>query len=55
MVLERELREEPTPMTREQIATAVASGDPDLICAALVAAALHDPDWEYVEQLCLDH
>jgi hypothetical protein len=40
-------------MSREEIAAAVASADPAVVCRALVAAALHDPDWEYVESLVL--
>jgi hypothetical protein len=47
--------EEPTPMSREEVAAAVASADPPIVCRALVSVALHDPDWEYAESLALQH
>ena len=44
--------------SRDQLAAQLCSSDPDVICTALIAAALHDPDRLYVESLImkfLDH
>jgi hypothetical protein len=41
------------PITRAAADEAFASNDPARICTAMVAVALNDPDWEYVEATCL--
>jgi len=46
--------EEPQPMTREEAYSALATNEPELICSALVAVALHDPDWRWVQDKCLE-
>ena len=39
--------------SREEAELAFASQDPDRVARALVAAALHDPDWKWVQDWCL--
>lgn len=40
-------------MPRENVEESLASGDHQAIRSALLSAALHDPDWRWVEQQCL--
>ena len=41
-------------MSREEAQSAFATNEPDLICAALVAVALHDSDWRWTQDRCLE-
>jgi hypothetical protein len=45
--------EQPAPMSRDDAERALQSPDPEEICAALLASALHDPDWRWVQEQCL--
>lgn len=47
--------EEPAPMSRADAERALQSPDPDAVGAALLASALHDPDWRWVQEQCLRH
>lgn len=40
------------PLDRETIASRLQSSDEAAVCRALVAAALHDPDWLWVLSQC---
>jgi hypothetical protein len=40
-------------MTREEAYSAFATNEPELICSALVAIALHDSDWRWAQDRCL--
>jgi hypothetical protein len=42
---------EPPAATAAQVRAALAEGD---VSTLLVGAALHDPDWEAVQELCLE-
>ncbi len=44
----------PQPMTREEAYSAFATSKPELICSALVAIALHEPDWRWAQDRCLE-
>ncbi len=41
------------PMSRQDAEAAFASGGAEAICRALLSAALHDPDWRWVQEQCL--
>ena len=43
--------DEPQPLTKAELITALESGDSDKISRALTSAALHHPDRAYVETL----
>jgi hypothetical protein len=45
--------EQPAPMSRADAERALQSPDPDELGAALLASALHDPDWRWVQEQCL--
>jgi hypothetical protein len=45
--------QEPQPITREEAEAAFASGQPERIAHALVAVALHESDWRWVQERCL--
>ena len=45
--------EEVAPISKELALKAFASGDPDRISNALLAIALHDGDWQWVQDICL--
>jgi hypothetical protein len=45
--------EEPAPMSRDDAERALQSPNPDEIGAALLASALDDPDWRWVQEQCL--
>lgn len=44
---------EPSPITREQFHHLLAQGDGDEIAEALIGLALNDPDWKWLQDLCL--
>lgn len=44
---------DPKPMSREEAADAVDSGDVDRVGAALVALSMYESDWVYVQDVCL--
>lgn len=46
--------EEPASIARAEAIEAFRSGDPEVICLALVRLAYHDPDWRFVQRWCLD-
>ena len=41
------------PISETEAQVALASGIPEVICDALVRLAYHDPDWQYVQDLCM--
>lgn len=45
--------EEPAPMPRDAAERALHSPDPAEACDALLAIALHDSDWRWVQDQCL--
>ena len=45
--------EDPPQMTCEEAERALASDDADATCLALLAIALHDPDWRRVQDWCV--
>ena len=45
--------DEVKPITRSQAEAALASGVPNKICDALVRITYHDPDWRWVQEMCL--
>ena len=44
----------PHPITREEAEAAFASNEPEQIADALVNVAFYDPDWRWVQDICLD-
>lgn len=45
--------DEPRPRTKAELDADLSSGNSEVIAAALVSAALHQPDREYVESLII--
>jgi hypothetical protein len=45
--------EEIGPLDRDTLTVRLRSNDETEVCRALVAAALHDPDWRWVQSQCL--
>jgi hypothetical protein len=45
--------EESAPMSREDAERALHSPDPEDTCTALLSIALHEPDWCWVQEQCL--
>jgi len=43
--------EQPVARSREELSLALRSDDPKIISEALISAALHDPDRQFVESL----
>ena len=43
----------PPPLDRTEALAAFARGDKDALCDAIIAVALHDPDWRWVQAVCL--
>jgi hypothetical protein len=41
------------PLPRAEAERVLAAGDPDAVCDALVRLAFHEPDWRWVQDLCL--
>ncbi|HEY7183141.1 MAG TPA: hypothetical protein VIC84_17045 [Blastocatellia bacterium] len=41
-------------ISRSEAMVALGSGNPRDICKALVRLAFHDPDWEWVQSLCIE-
>lgn len=54
MPVRRLIYEEPQPITRKEAHSAFATNEPKLICATLVAIALHDSDWKWAQDRCLE-
>jgi hypothetical protein len=47
--------EEPPPATAADVRAALSAGeDPSRVSALLVGSALHDPEWQSVQDLCLE-
>lgn len=44
---------EVAPITRERAKAALASQDPATIAHALLSITYHDPDWRWVQEICL--
>src|SRR5688572_23858792 len=42
------------PISREEALTAFASNDPELVCTTLVQVAYYDPDWQWVQEQCIN-
>jgi hypothetical protein len=40
---------------RAELELLLASRDPEDVASALFSAAWHDPDWQWVESVCLTH
>lgn len=51
---EHEYRE-PLPMSRTDAKEALRSGDPWRLRETIIRLALHDPDWRWVQGLCLQY
>jgi hypothetical protein len=50
------LKFEPVPRKdRQELLVELASHDSDTVAGALYSATYHDPDWEWVQGLCLGH
>ncbi len=45
---------DPQPISRTEAEAALKSGDADTICDTLVRLAYHDPDWQWVQNRCLN-
>ena len=45
--------DEVKPITRSEAEAGLESGVPDKICDALVRMTYHDPDWRWVQEVCL--
>jgi len=45
--------EDPGPLDRETVTSRLLSDDEADVCRTLVAAALHDPDWRWVQSQCV--
>ena len=43
------------PQDRDSLVAQLASLEPGTIAEALYSAAYHDPDWRWVQGLCLEH
>jgi hypothetical protein len=44
---------EPKSITRNEVASALASQDPDIAATALIRMSLSESDWEWAEHTCL--
>jgi hypothetical protein len=42
------------PIERVDAEAALASRDPEVVCDALLRLALHDPEWEWVEEKSIE-
>lgn len=49
----RNKHETPGRQSRAKLSRALMSADPQTVCSALVSAALHDPDWHWVQAQCV--
>ncbi len=45
--------EEPQPISRKEVESALASENPEVAAKALIRMALWEPDWEWAEHTCL--
>lgn len=45
--------DEVNPITRTDAEAGLTSGIPDKICDALIRITYHDPDWRWVQDVCL--
>lgn len=41
-------------VSRDEVARAFELGDPDVLSAALIAVAFHEPDWRWAQDRCLE-
>lgn len=41
-------------VSRDEVARAFESGDPDVLSAVLIALAFHEPDWRWAQDRCLE-
>lgn len=41
-------------LSRDEVARAFEVGDPDVLSAALIALAFHEPDWRWAQDRCLE-
>jgi hypothetical protein len=46
--------DEVKPITRTEAEAGLTSGIPDKICDALIRITYHDPDWRWVQDMCLE-
>ncbi|SRR5713226_6625776 len=46
--------DEVKPITRTEAEANLTSGMPDKICDALIRITYHDPDWRWVQDMCLE-
>ncbi len=44
---------EPQPLARATAEMTFERGNSDAICEAIIAVALHDPDWKWIQAVCL--
>src|SRR5438067_13879828 len=51
--MNKNVYEEPLPITREDAESEFLSGDPGRISNALVRISIHDSDWRWVQGKCL--
>jgi hypothetical protein len=42
------------PLSQEEVAEALQRNDPDVLCRAVLAVALHDQDFERAQALCVE-
>src|SRR5215208_2882199 len=54
MPMKRLIYEEPQPISRDEACSVLATNKPENICSALVSIALHDPDWQWAQERCLE-
>ena len=52
--MKRLIYEEPQPISRDEASSAFATNKPEVICSTLVSIALHDPDWRWAQEKCLE-
>jgi hypothetical protein len=54
MPVNRLTYQEPQPISRDEACSALATNKPEVICSMLVSLALHDSDWRWVQDKCLE-
>lgn len=42
-------------LSKEQIVARLANADPNVVASALYSATRWEPDWQWVQQICLEH
>jgi hypothetical protein len=43
----------PPPLSRVEAEAAFAAGQSNIVCRVLVEVALHDPDWRWIQEVCV--